>query len=215
MVALAPMFSSSECRSGFSLVEAAIVLAVVGLVVGGIWVATKSVIENNRVNETASGVLSTCANLSKLYPRNMGRTEAQMGTWYDVDGYATAVKAGAYPASWTTDPDGWARSPLGPVYELFITAVDVGWLGDAAGNYIIIVGDMTTAECKKLVAATAGRVGNNPSLLSGIAVKRYADPGNPFSQSYDESDYPLPASLTPDAVDCSGDYNAVEFSCRP
>lgn len=40
------------------MVEAAIVLGVVGLVIGGIWIAASSVSENHKVTETAKGILS-------------------------------------------------------------------------------------------------------------------------------------------------------------
>lgn len=45
-------------RSGFSLVEAAIVLGVVGLVVGGIYLTATTVRNRHRLDETYNGVLS-------------------------------------------------------------------------------------------------------------------------------------------------------------
>ena len=53
-------------RRGFSLVEAAIVLAVVGLVIGGIWVASAAIYERYRVNKTVEGVLTAAKNIQKL-----------------------------------------------------------------------------------------------------------------------------------------------------
>ncbi len=60
--------SSSEQsrRRGFSLVESAIVLAVVGLVLGGIWVASAAIYERYRVNKTVEGVLTAAKNIQKL-----------------------------------------------------------------------------------------------------------------------------------------------------
>lgn len=53
-------------RHGFSLVESAIVLAVVGLVLGGIWVASAAMYERYRVNKTVEGVLTAVKNIQKL-----------------------------------------------------------------------------------------------------------------------------------------------------
>lgn len=66
--------SSSEAvaprnRKGFSLVEAAIVLGVVGLVIGGIWVAAATVIENHKVNKTVEGITTNVSNIRKFLGR--------------------------------------------------------------------------------------------------------------------------------------------------
>lgn len=53
-------------RKGFSLVEAAIVLAVVGLVVGGIWYAAANVMENYRVNKTVADLQLIVRNVQGL-----------------------------------------------------------------------------------------------------------------------------------------------------
>lgn len=44
--------SPPQLRSGFSLIEAAIVLGVVGLVIGGIWVAATAVQQKMALNQT-------------------------------------------------------------------------------------------------------------------------------------------------------------------
>lgn len=63
-------------RRGFNLVEAAIVLGVVGLVIGGIWVAAAAVQENNKRQTFIAALLTTSTNLQNLYknmpPRSSG-----------------------------------------------------------------------------------------------------------------------------------------------
>ena len=54
-----------QCK-GFSLVEAAIVLGVIGLVIGGIWVAVNAVRENHKINETVIGMLNAANTLKQL-----------------------------------------------------------------------------------------------------------------------------------------------------
>lgn len=53
------MVTTTHRRRGFSLIEAAIVLAVVGLVIGGIWAAVSTLREKYAVSQTVSGILST------------------------------------------------------------------------------------------------------------------------------------------------------------
>ncbi len=53
-------------RRGFNLVEAAIVLGVVGLVIGGIWVASASSRENERITRSTSQIMQIATNLRTL-----------------------------------------------------------------------------------------------------------------------------------------------------
>lgn len=55
---------------GFSLIESAIVLGIVGLVIGGIWVAAASVIESRRQTRFLEQIPTIILNLQKLY-KNM------------------------------------------------------------------------------------------------------------------------------------------------
>ncbi|MEJ0061952.1 MAG: type 4 pilus major pilin [Alphaproteobacteria bacterium] len=52
---------------GFNLIEAAIVLGIVGLVVGGIWVAATSVYTNMRAKRATEQLLSIAQNVRALY----------------------------------------------------------------------------------------------------------------------------------------------------
>lgn len=58
-------------RSGFNLVEAAIVLGVVGLIIGGIWVAANAVNEQRRVSQTVSNILQIEQNVRRLFPQGL------------------------------------------------------------------------------------------------------------------------------------------------
>jgi len=54
-------------QSGFNLIEAAIVLGVVGLVIGGIWIAAASVSMKMNTNAEAQSVLSIVQGMRQLY----------------------------------------------------------------------------------------------------------------------------------------------------
>lgn len=61
--------SLSRTRKGFNLIEAAIVLGVVGLVIGGIWVAASAVRYQHQLAETAKGILVSVQAVRSLYAR--------------------------------------------------------------------------------------------------------------------------------------------------
>jgi hypothetical protein len=54
-------------KRGFNLIEAAIVLGVVGLVLGGIWVAASAVQSNVRKSDGSKGLLQIVQNVRNLY----------------------------------------------------------------------------------------------------------------------------------------------------
>lgn len=89
-------------KRGFNLIEAAIVLAVVGGVIGGIWVSAAAVIENWKVNKTVEGVFSTARNVQNLISVSDGQA---MGTV----GFTSGLISSFTPKDWKTkDPfGGW------------------------------------------------------------------------------------------------------------
>lgn len=71
-------------KKGFSLIESAIVLAVVGLVIGGIWVAAASVIETRKANQTVNAFLGIINKVGYFYPPNVvvtGSFVVQSSDW--------------------------------------------------------------------------------------------------------------------------------------
>lgn len=91
---------------GFSLIESAIVLAVVGLVIGGIWVAAASVSENWKVEETIQGIFSTVKNIQRNVSINDGLTIGGGG----VDITNSIIAMGGFPADWVQN--GQIKTPL-------------------------------------------------------------------------------------------------------
>lgn len=83
-----------ENRRGLSLIETAIVLGVVGLVIGGIWVAAAAVQENFRQSRAQRDVLAIVSNLRQLF--------SQTNVPFNVTVYAsntnTALNSSVFPA---------------------------------------------------------------------------------------------------------------------
>jgi type II secretory pathway pseudopilin PulG len=59
--------SRSAARLGFNLIEAVIVLGIVGLIVGGIWAAAGSAYENMRLENASNGLLSLVHAIRNAY----------------------------------------------------------------------------------------------------------------------------------------------------
>jgi len=81
-------------KRGFSLIEAAIVLGVVGLVVGGIWVAAKAVIDKWKAERLASGIITIVEGTKKLFPMQLWPNDPSGNT----DIASVLVSAGIPPA---------------------------------------------------------------------------------------------------------------------
>lgn len=77
-------------QRGFNLIEAAIVLTIIGLVIGGIWLAASTVMNNMRKGELAEQTLQVVQNLRNLYANQQ-----------TTDGLTTvnANNAGIFPPS--------------------------------------------------------------------------------------------------------------------
>ena len=89
---------------GFSLVEAAIVLGVVGLVIGGIWVAASAISSTLKVNRAVTGILQTADNLRHIVPRSVAT-----GSWVNIS--TLALHSGAVPRDLLIN--GAIKSPWG------------------------------------------------------------------------------------------------------
>jgi len=62
---------TKRSHAAFSLIEAAIVLGIVGLVIGGIWIAASSVSQKNKVNRTVEQVTIVLQNIRAKLMQNL------------------------------------------------------------------------------------------------------------------------------------------------
>lgn len=94
----------ARLRRGFNLVEAAIVLGVIGLVIGGIWVVASTVTENQRLNQAVTGVESMVRQYRNIYA-GQGPASIQWGaSWVNTNLFTL-------PAGWTRG--GYPTNPWG------------------------------------------------------------------------------------------------------
>jgi len=160
---------------GFTLTELALVLGIMGLILGAIWTATSKASANNKVTKGAREVLAIVEGVRAIYAaRGMGNGAAQ------VDITQALINFGVYPADMITPtcaagvmPDGITTScpisPWGEGVSVYIApisgnATEFSLLGGP--NYFEIVswggGDpavTTNSNCTAFMYAvlTAGR----------------------------------------------------------
>lgn len=84
-----------KTRMGFNLIEAAIVLAVVGGVIGAIWVSAAKFYEDYKVNKTVDDLALIVKNIQGLISI---RDADSLGNFYDLTN--TIRDAGVFPKDW-------------------------------------------------------------------------------------------------------------------
>jgi prepilin-type N-terminal cleavage/methylation domain-containing protein len=148
-----PAMTRRKKHRGFNLIESAIVLGVVGLLIGGIWVAASAVSENHKVQLAATGMAQIVRNMNGLFPKEAVVNAATMvslnlGNWKEqvyanVDGY-------------TISP--WpAQSPFGRSVTSLI---------NTSGYIIIIFPTLQLSHCIKMIALiTAGYASNDLYMI--------------------------------------------------
>lgn len=81
-------------EQGFSLIELAIVLAIVGLLIAGIWLALSSTLKNNREKRTTQEIIQIVFNIRRLY-ENQTKTDGMDTT--------NLITAGVFPPEMVTN----------------------------------------------------------------------------------------------------------------
>lgn len=164
--------SEQSKQRGFNLVEAAIVLALVGLVIGGIWVASAAVYENHKINKLVEGLIMASQKLREtisfsdapLLPSSYGYAEL---TDYCIsakvfpDSFYNGNKI-VTPFSGGTLPDG-ANANGGSI------RCNINAYLSLENKIEITVGVETKQLCKKMVRAITTRFKDN-SILANVVM---------------------------------------------
>lgn len=157
-------YKKNRAVRAFSLIEAAIVLAIVGLVIGAIWVAANSVRENRQVNKMVEAVLYMTERLNILYRDTPPATTADVTSQLllmdvvpeDLVQNGVPTTPWGTPFSFNTEPD--------------TISIDFG--GYLIGN-----------KCRQFLARLYGAVYYLPTFRSG-SLELVVD-GNPYTISDD------------------------------
>ncbi len=155
-------FQQDKSRKGFNLIEAAIVLAIIGLVIGGIWVAAAAANENQRLNKATADIEIAVKNIQNLISISDSIT---LGDSYNLN--ATTRDAGVYPEDWINGTS--ITHPFGGSVSI-VNYTSAG----AAPRFDFVLFSVPMAPCIKLVVkisamgAMAGSNGTGSSSRAGL-----------------------------------------------
>ena len=186
-----------KTSKGFSLIEAAIVLAVVGGVIGTIWVSAANMYESYKVNKTAADLQLIVKNAQKLISFRDAEAIGNTDTLA-----STLLAAGVYPKDWVNGNT--VKNPFGG--EVLATLYD--------GSINHYLDDIPQSACIKLVVkissigATAGSSGTGSttrSTLGYVSIHNY-DVG---STAWSTQTFPI---TTETAASQCGSLNKLNFT---
>lgn len=169
-------------RQGFSLIEAAIVLALVGVVIGGIWAAASTVSESHRISDTLEGIASLLGNLRQNYE---GQDLAQLETdviYFTEDSTVFSNVVGFTYTSTFNVKDAWGK--------------DVGGYFEADG-FDLIFYELNKSACMKIISKFSGMAKEMVNIQT---------PGGVYNTSANQLPFTPVAS-----VDCPTQANRVEL----
>lgn len=126
-------------QRGFNLIEAAIVLGVVGLVIGGIWVAAASVQDRLKISDISKGVLVTASNIRRLLPASM---HTGSDIWLQDGSHSSAISMRLFPNDWVKGAQVFA--PTGEV-TMLVADWGTGPLG------IMQIHGFSTGQCIRII----------------------------------------------------------------
>lgn len=154
-------------KRGFSLIEAAIVLAIVGVVVGGIWAAASSVNEKRRLNAMSTGLMEMVEKLRKLYHGQ----SFNLPLWGDEDIGEMVFTAGI-------PPPGWGEQSWYGAYNQTLpypgVSVGVRLMNEDIGEtFSLRIGGMSESVCNRFLPYFVAQV--EPARLARIIIVGSSD----------------------------------------
>lgn len=149
---------------GFSLIESTIVLAIIGLMLGGIWLGASTMREKNSGNEMASVIQVAIKNAQKIYTMRDVQT---ISPGAETGQETVAINAGIFPPTMVRGNslvDIWGN-PM-----VFAICGGPPYCSTGTEKLIIRLVQMRPARCIPLVSAIlGGRKGNSLNYINSAA----------------------------------------------
>ena len=190
---LPPLLSAitTHKKKGFSLIEAAIVLGVVGLVIGGIWVAANAVSESQKNNILATGIVKIIDGTTALFEKQDFSVNTSVTS--------TVIAANVIPGDLVAN--GAATTPWGSPFVVQMmggnTLIEIYLYGKGLRP----LDGLNTAQCNELLA-------NLAKLSFYRAASRY---NSTFVDGAGVPDLSLAAPYKPSSVNCPSLFNNIQI----
>jgi len=187
-------------RRAFSLIEAVVVLAVVALVIGGIWGAASAIRSAQRINDLATAIIQVAKGAQQLFPYDTYPTATG-----GISVTTTAFNAGLAPKDYTLTASAM-RSPYGATLTVGQSCYSVCpmLVVSIQGPASTTGSKLTAAECTQVLRKFAGRMPNaNEFLYAQITI-----PGN-SSYAF------LYPPINPALAVCPANVDYVNFWFKP
>lgn len=139
-------------KRGFSLIEAAFVLAVVGAVIGAIWVSAAKFYEDYKVNKTVEDLALIVRNIQGLIS-NMDSETLGNGNIPT----SSLISAGVFPEDWINGNS--IKDPFGK---------SVSFMNDTSplpAKFFILLHGATSSSCIKLVVKVSSFLTENLKII--------------------------------------------------
>jgi len=170
-------------NKGFTLVEIAIVMTIVGLLVGGIWMAVATVIENKKRDDLSTSLLQAMINTKMLFSSNSYRQSPSPARLFYV---SLIMGKDGFSKAFHTMP-GAMIDRHGPI-----------------GRIINIAAIQTAAPVTTGTTGAADGFTNTTAIAMGIMPASLVVPGGFLHQ-------PFAQSTTQDSITVTGTGNSVQF----
>lgn len=164
-------------HEAFSLVETAIVLAIVGVVIGGIWVAASAVRQNMLGNQIVSGLVRAHDILKPLVTRRV--IDANPSA---MEQYTRVFLAGKLDGFSGNALDIWGGdyaigTPLGAGSYLHLDMVSSPAIWPNFDPYSLVLGPVPAYMCRRLLARFRAIIQQDPAgeIFAGIWTSRASD----------------------------------------
>jgi len=191
---------------GFTLTEIAIVLGVIGLIVGGVWFVAGMVRENARISQAVNQMNLVGQNMTSML---QGGYNPGLGAGTDIT--ASMISSQAIP-SWATSPSAPTTQAVHPWNEgtTATTGYHLFWMNSNPRTYRMSFYQVTRTGCVGLITQATGCTPGQPGCPIDVFVAQSA--GTAISLT------PPASALTTNQIqglcaqnNYSGGTNSVEF----
>jgi type II secretory pathway pseudopilin PulG len=167
------MHRASRKEKGFTLTEAAIVLGIMGLILGAIWVAAAAVYKNMRVSTTSNQLLQIAQSIRSMHATALTMDTSIAGT----GGALLLAKAGAIPKDMLDD----ALNPtvVRDVWTGLVT-IDATTVTTAGDSFKVGFPNVPRDACVDLLVRNTG-AGRDTGLVNAGAAVGQANTAMPLT----------------------------------